>query len=146
MKAAKTGFRPPYKKTSSGANLKVNIPHLRETKNQAGVYIIKSKKTDKIIYIGFSKTQLYKTLTRHFQTWNDSLQDRYVYNKNKYLVRVIYTTPARASILETYLIKKYMPRDNKDKLEIILSMQVQKKAENILNDTNFLKVTDDCPF
>jgi excinuclease UvrABC nuclease subunit len=83
--------------------------------SKPGTYLIKSKQTGDIIYVGYSATNLYKTLYRHFQTWNDSAQNRFVYDRNKYTVRVILTIPTRAAQLEKALILKYKPRDNKNK-------------------------------
>ncbi|MCF8359241.1 MAG: GIY-YIG nuclease family protein [Prolixibacteraceae bacterium] len=144
MKAAKIKFREPYRKDKSG-NYRVNIPHLREAGNQAGVYLIKSKTTGKIVYIGFSKTQLYKTILRHFQTWNDN-RPRIVYDRNRYLVRVIFTTPKRAAVLEKYLIDKFAPRDNLDKIQLELTLGDKNRAKTILADTEFISNFDNCPF
>jgi hypothetical protein len=143
MKAVKTRFRELYIKNKSG-NYKVNIPQLRESDKQAGVYLIKSKRTGEIVYIGYSQTQLYKTVTRHFQTWNDSQQERYTYSKTNYLIRIILTTPKRAALLEQYLINKIKPRDNKQKLSF--NESDAHKAIEILNDCPFITGNDDCPF
>lgn len=80
--------------------------------NKAGVYII--YKGDDIVYIGYSGTNLYKTLYRHFQKWDDPNQIRVTYNKLANItVRVVYTaTKNHAFRLEKALIKKYKPRDN----------------------------------
>jgi hypothetical protein len=112
-----------------------------------GVYLIKSKQTGKIKYVGHSATNLKRTLYRHFQQWNDKAQDRYVYDKNKYLIRVIKTTSKRAPELEKYLIDKYKPKDNKNKyptLEPVDFSQDLKQAEewkaylnNTVQDTPF---------
>lgn len=145
MKAAQTRFRELYRKSETG-QFRVNIPQLRDTDKQAGVYLIKSKRTGEIIYIGYSSSQLYKTILRHFQTWNDPQQERFTYSKGNYLIRVILTTPRRAALLEQYLILKYLPRDNKNKYQLSLSLPEENSAKEILNDCPFLKQTDECPF
>jgi excinuclease UvrABC nuclease subunit len=81
--------------------------------NRPGVYAIKSRKTGKIIYIGYSATSLKKTLYRHFQTWNDTAQNRYTYDPAKYLVKIFQAGKRTAPRLEKALIKRYNPRDNK---------------------------------
>ena len=81
--------------------------------NKPGVYLIYVD--DKIDYVGYSGTNLYKTLYRHFQKWNDPNQTRVTYNKNRndITVRVVYTvTPNHAFKLEKALINKYKPKSN----------------------------------
>jgi excinuclease UvrABC nuclease subunit len=99
-------FLPPYKGQG-----KTNFP---ATQNRSGVYII--KENNKIVYIGMSGTNLYKTLYRHFETWVHKLQEVVTYktrlSKHKYSVRVILCTPLQAARLERLLILKYNPRDN----------------------------------
>lgn len=138
-----TKFQPPYIKGKSGL-YKSNFPQLKEKGSQAGVYIIKSKETGDLLYIGSSRTQLYKTLYRHFEQWNDKQQERYVYDKHKYLVRIIYTTPERAAYLEAYLINKYQPRDNAIKYEESINDQI--KSYNILDHSKEIKPDDPLPF
>jgi excinuclease UvrABC nuclease subunit len=135
--ARKTRFSDPYK-----ANGRLNLPTCPSCK-QSGVYLIKSKRSGKIIYIGHSSTNLYKTITRHFQTWNDKAQQRYVYQKSGYQIRVIFTTPARAALLEKYLIKKMQPRDNKMKYESYLSFPEEKRAEEVYTAAKFIDIGDD---
>jgi hypothetical protein len=103
----KTPFQEPY--TNGRATFS------REKYSRPGTYIIKSKKTGNIIYVGYSSNNLYRTLYRHFQQWNDRQQNRFVYGKNNYFVRVVPTTATRAESLEQALIRKYNPRDNKNK-------------------------------
>jgi len=105
-------FLPPYKPGN-----KTTFP---ESKNASGVYII--QKNGKIVYIGFSKTNLYRTMYRHFQQWNHPKQEVVTYHKavtnpkNTFLVRIILCTPKQAQRLEKYLIVRYKPADNPDKL------------------------------
>ncbi len=78
-----------------------------------------------LVYVGYSGTDVYKALYRHFQVWNDRQAargergERVTYPQaNSYRVRVVYTrTKAEASELEQALILKWKPRDNPDKLE-----------------------------
>jgi hypothetical protein len=90
---------------------------LKPSKNQKGVYIL--KKGNEIKYIGYSGSNLYKTLTRHFQSWEDRTQVRVTYNKNENIkARIVYTsTAAQAAKLEKALILKYKPTDNPNKYE-----------------------------
>ena len=143
-KAVKTRFIAPYTTDSKG-NPKTNLDFLQKKPNISGVYLIKSNRSEKIVYIGYSATQLYKTLYRHFQTWNDSQQPRKVYSKFGYTVRVIATTARRAALLEAYLIKSIQPRDNKDKLELLSKTQETEAAE-ILQQTPYISKEEDFPF
>lgn len=98
-------FRPPYQK-----NGKTTFPE----RERPGVYII--KEDNKIVYVGFSSNNLYRTMYRHFQRWHHRFQPVVTYSnrikEKAYTVRVIYCTPKQADKLEKMLIKKYQPRDN----------------------------------
>lgn len=110
--------------------------------NRAGVYLIKSKQTNKIMYVGHSATSLKKTLYRHFQKWNDRQQDRFVYDKNKYMVKIYRTTPRIAPRLEKALIQKFTPPHNKNKYPSLFDQQPD------LNYSEFFKQysTEEIPF
>jgi excinuclease UvrABC nuclease subunit len=144
MKAIKTKFKPAY--ININGKLKTNFDILKKDKKQAGVYLIKSNQSGNIVYIGFSATNIYRTLYRHFQNWNDTKQNRYIYGKITHTVRVILTTPTRAAILEKYLILKYFPRDNKDKAAIHQTRAEFLTAEDIINNTEFLGGQRNSPF
>ena len=102
-------FFTPYQKSG-----KTTFP---ETQQKSGVYLI--KENDRLVYIGMSATNLYKTLYRHFEVWNHRTQQVVSYKsrmaKNKYTVRVILCTSNQAVKLERALIKKHKPRDNENK-------------------------------
>lgn len=86
------------------------------TKGKTGVYIIKENGI--IVYIGYSYTDLYPTITRHFQNWNHRYQRVVTYanlvDSNRYTIRVVLTHPNKAKQLEEALTTKYQPRDNYD--------------------------------
>ena len=77
---------------------------------KSGVYVI--KKNNKVVYVGESHTNnLYRTLYRHFQRWNDKVPQKRVTFKNdrssgKIKIRVIITTKSQAVRLQKYLIKQ----------------------------------------
>lgn len=104
-------YFPPYKAAG-----KTRFP---ETRNLSGCYLI--KENGKIVYVGSSTVNLYKTLYRHFQRWNHRYQNVTTYkdrlNDKKYTIRLIVCTAARAIRLERALIKKYRPRDNDEKYQ-----------------------------
>lgn len=84
-----------------------------KTRKRPGVYII--YKNDVPVYVGYSGTDVYKTMYRHFQQWTDRRQVRITYVKNdeRIKVRVIYcNTPQQATRLEYGLILKLQPKDN----------------------------------
>jgi len=85
-------------------------------RGKSGVYMI--FKGDTLLYIGMSGSDLYKTITRHFQDWKDSRQVRTTYpQKPEYKINVVFCTPQRAGRLERYLIVRLKPIDNPDKLQ-----------------------------
>lgn len=104
-----------------------------ETVKKSGTYIIKENNI--VVYVGYSAKNLYKTLYRHFQTWNHSQQEVVSYRDyiktRTYTVRVILCTPNQAERLEKVLILKYQPRDNTNKYENYkLTMSLKKLASD----------------
>lgn len=107
----KTRYRPPY-----NAAGKATFPG---TRNRPGVYLV--KEAGNIVYVGHSQSDLYKTMYRHFQSWQDPTQYRATYPKTGPSVRVVLTTAAQAPRLEAALIRKHRPRDNQQKMERLFS-------------------------
>ena len=101
-----------------------------ETKDCQGVYII--KEDGKIVYVGFSGYSIYKTMYRHFQTWNHKFQQVVSYasrmSRHRYTVRPILCTARQAYSLEKRLIKKYHPRDNEITYEMMLQEQTPAQS------------------
>lgn len=124
-------FVPVYRELpTSRSNGKTNIAW---TRGQKGVYII--KENGKVVYVGSSRSQLYKTIIRHFQKWDDPRQpDRITYqtglNKHRYTIRIIIADVRRIPLLEKGLIEKYKPRDNKFVEE--LDLKEEEKARDIV--------------
>lgn len=107
---------PVYKKVPKrGQQGKTNLTLFR---GQRGVY--KLFEGRKLIYVGSSNSNLYKTILRHFQGWKDNRQpSRISYksrlNKHRYAVEVTITkNKTETDSLEEMLIAKHQPRDNKD--------------------------------
>ena len=101
-------------------------------RNVKGVYIIRNKKD--ILYIGYSGTDLYKTMYRHFQKWNDKSQIRIEYNNtNNLKIDIILTsTKLQASRLEKALIIKYKPKDNPE--QYWLNFDTDDKEQEIYKE------------
>lgn len=127
------------------SNGRANLPNIP----RPGVYMI--YQNNQIVYIGYSGTNIYKTLYRHFQKWNDG-QTRIVYNKNdeSIKIRVTYTNSAyRAYKLERALIVKHAPRDNPNKyINYVLSKQDKQRVEDLINEpkTDIQIFKGDLPF
>jgi hypothetical protein len=93
--------------------------NLKALQGKKGLYKIFENK--KLVYIGKSYTNLYRTVLRHFQAWNDSAQLRrisYVNNlDSKEYTYSIELTPKATELQlmkkELALIIKYNPIDNK---------------------------------
>ncbi len=102
----KLKFLPPYNKSG-----KTTFP---ESIKKSGVYLI--KENNRIVYIGCSRKNLYKTVYRHFENWNHPDQDVISFNvngKKKYTFSAIYCSVLQAQTLEKVLINKLKPRDNR---------------------------------
>lgn len=117
-------------------------------KDKSGVYLI--KENGKIVYVGQSQNNLYRTITRHFQDWNDRRSPdrvtyRYKMDRNRYTVRIVFVSPSRALKLEEMLIKRHRPRDNAAKLHEIESFTPTKGMENVLEEYEE-SYTDEVPF
>ena len=95
----------------------------------SGVYIVYDK--NKIIYVGFSSTDLYKTMYRHFQSWGTSKQYRAIFNRNKHKVRVVYCTAKKAYDLEKALILKHKPEMNEQTYDMY---EPDNKEIKVLNE------------
>lgn len=137
MRLRKTRFQKPY--TQAG---KTTFPERGKT----GVYLI--KEDGKLVYVGYSENDLYKTMYRHFQTWNHRQQPvvSYAGKRKEYTVRVVYTkTGAQAASLEKALIKKHEPRDCRNKYR---QLELSGFDQKILNDydTTLITPTSEAPF
>lgn len=118
-------FVPVYRKLPTRKT--AGVTNIRGYDGKSGVYMIterkKGSRKDEIVYIGRSGSNLYKTIIRHFQKWNDqeqnnriSYRSRILKGTHKYEVAVGVTPARTAAKLEKELILMYVPRDNKDKL------------------------------
>ena len=142
---------PRFKKTKLVKPYTNGKPTLKRL-YKPGTYIIyKETGADKPrvpVYVGFSGSNVYKTLYRHFQSWNDSTQVRTTYSKTgPYKVRVILSGPKTAEKLERLLLSKLQPKDNPRKLALILT-KADKKIIEELNSTNvdFTLTETEAPF
>jgi uncharacterized short protein YbdD (DUF466 family) len=88
---------------------------LRATWQRSGVYRI--FENGKLVYVGFSGTNLYRTMYRHFQEWNHPGQPVVTYagKRKKYTVQVTLCPPAKAAKLERAIIIRNRPKDNPNK-------------------------------
>lgn len=126
----KSKLKKPYTKNKK----------IRFKAKKPGVYMIYRKKT--LLYVGMSGSNVYKSLYRHFQTWNDPTQVRITYKQLKNIkVRVIYTnTPGQAAKLEKALIIKYKPKDNPT--QYWLNYDTDEKEEKVYTEFMELKASD----
>ena len=139
LKAAKTRFLRPYKEGKINPGLKI-----KNSEPYPGVYIIKNTKTDKVVYIGHSKSNVYKTMTRHFQSWIDR-QYRATFNRDNHAVRIVICTSAVwVDRLEKALLKTFNPDANKNSLDKKLTTE-EIQAGKDYNDLDFI-VGDEMPF
>ncbi len=130
----KTNFIPPY--NYSGQTT------FRAANKRSGVYLI--KENSKLVYVGMSVSNLYRTLYRHFETWNHRSQQVVSYkdnlDKKKYTVRVVYCTPKQTVSLEKALIIKHKPRDNDNKYTQYKLIQYDKDNVSNYNEVEEVEV------
>ena len=96
---------------------------VRALRGEAGVYVIRDASTHECLYVGSSSTQLYDTLTRHFQVWRrykgfwkgqyaEGADPGLTYPRGDVEVAVRLTKPDDALDTEMRLIARLRPRDN----------------------------------
>lgn len=112
----------------------------------AGVYLI--RRGSELVYIGYSASNVYKALYRHFQEWNDRTRDRVTYKRlHDIKVRVVYCkSGSYAAKLERALIIKHRPKDNPDKLR---GYQLDIEDNQRINEMDRItarSIPDDVPF
>lgn len=119
------------------ASGKINFSYLY---NKIGVYLIRSKKTNKIVYIGYSgltgSGNLAKTAQRHFQDWSNSDQKR-VYFKNAANFQIKFYVCKNSNVaqkLEIYLRAKLQPTKNPIKLSKDDADRISIKIVNQFNN------------
>ncbi|MCU0440275.1 MAG: transmembrane domain-containing protein [Raineya sp.] len=108
-----TPFFEPY--NSKG---KTQFSQIADEKK--GLYLIRKSGSDQVLYVGHSLSNLYKTIYRHFQSWEwrDPQQYRVTYPKSGYEVAlIILKDDSKIQDLEKYLIYKLDPPDNAQKYE-----------------------------
>ena len=119
--------------------------------NVPGIYII--FKAGKIIYVGYSRSNLYKTMYRHFQAWNDKTgQYRTVITDlSQVKVGVIYTKSGRlAKLLESAYILKHKPEMNANVYNGFIMDDKEKaalkQAEQLPQGQDIIEFKGDLPF
>jgi len=108
---------PLYKKLPK--NGKKGELNLKQFYKKKGIYRI--FENGNLIYIGYSGTNLYKTISRHFHIWKDSKQQaRISYSnligKRRYDIEVELmpqATTNQIELRECQLVDFHQPRDNK---------------------------------
>jgi len=107
----KTSIHRPYFNDSKG-----QTHTFFSDRKKAGVYLVYDGK--KVIYVGYSGADVYKTMYRHFQSWEDRRQYRATFNRQRHKVRVVYCTEPQAWKLEKALILKYKPEYNENTFDM----------------------------
>lgn len=139
---------PPYIK--KGKQWRTTLRYI--TKSTCGVYIIRSKQTKDILYVGYSGQkggQLEKTLYRHFQSWEDKKQRRVTFaSKTAYEVMLILHPNCQMNWqLEQYYIQTLKPKQ-KTRIEIPIEDIPFKATPNPLKQANeeWKQLEEEIPF
>lgn len=97
---------------------------LHALKGKSGVYVIRDKHSEQVLYVGESHTnRIYETLTRHLQEWRrwkgfwrgqygEGHDPGLTYPRGRVEAAVRVTSIAKAPDEERRLIRKLQPRDN----------------------------------
>ena len=121
-----------------------------------GIYFFKDNVNGKLLYIGYSGKDVNNTAYRHLQEWNDKRTDwtkklqayeRVTFNKNKVLLKVIFTaTMQEAQLMEKRLILKYKPPYNERKTELYSQKEMDYIDLKLLNTTGWKEQEETDPF
>lgn len=87
---------------------------LRALSKSSGAYVIRSKETHQVFYVGESHSgQLRKTICNHFHAWRDTPDRKhFTYSRHHVEVAVRLTPPPAAIGAQDNLIQRLDPRDN----------------------------------
>ena len=107
-----------------GSTLEAYPVWLTTLRGAKGCYIIRDKRTQKVLYVGSSRNRLYSTVTRHFQQWKRRKKwwsgsygaghdPGMTYPRERCEVGII-VLPAHVDQLavEARMIARYKPHDN----------------------------------
>ena len=132
------------------------VPTLK-TNTGGGVYIIRL--FNEVVYVGKSNADIKKTLYRHFQRWTDRRSDHakkyQIYERvtyhledlDNYTCQVYYCDDtSKIDLLETTLIFKLKPRDNKQKLQMYTLEQRNVMSVQINEAEKWNPISDENPF
>lgn len=110
------------------ADGRANLAHL---KGKKGVYHI--FEDGRRVYVGHSRSNLYKTILRHFQKWDDDQYRTTYFGKarKRYTVKVWLCQPADCLPLEESHILRYRPRDNWMKIQTATEKQTDRAQERM---------------
>lgn len=144
----KSRWLPPYVSGREPAFMQYGKTTFEETRLRSGVYFIKDER-GKLVYIGKSEKDLYRTLYRHFQKWNHPFQEVVTYrgrDLSLFRVRVILCSPKRATRLETHFLLEHNPPDNIEKIAALSADQSTAADRQAVNAAKIEPVDLDDPF
>ncbi|MEM6696759.1 MAG: GIY-YIG nuclease family protein [Bacteroidota bacterium] len=117
VKASYSRFFEPYYVNQNGKIKTTLADYIDGQKyTQKGVYIIQDNHGE-VVYVGYSLSNLYGRLYRHFQK-HSAEHATHVYSKFGYLVQVVQLPSSQQHLtaeLEKYFIMSLQPRDNIEK-------------------------------
>lgn len=88
---------------------------IRNLRGRSGIYFIRDKETEEVLYVGRASTDLMKTLQRHFWCWSGDRRGphrRVTYDRGTVEVRVNLVPPDQVVRAEAEAIFRHRPRDN----------------------------------
>ena len=118
MRGRLSAFRPV------GGTRQAWPPWAVALKGQPGCYVIRDARTRRVLYIGSAESNLYDTMTRHFQQWKRTKrrwkgwrgEGRHdpgmVYQRSECEVAIQLTEEEERREVEAALIHRFVPRDN----------------------------------
>lgn len=102
----------PYRKPDAGPGR--FAPWFEAIESASGVYVIRDRHTDRVLYVGESHTgRLAKTIKRHLYSWDDDPERVHQSYRREVVEVSVRTGAARAAVrVQNRLIQRLQPRDN----------------------------------
>jgi hypothetical protein len=114
-------------------------------KGKPGVYLI--KENEKLTYVGYAGTDLYRTVLRHFANWdNGEVTYKKSVNRKSYEVAIYVTKDERSAWdLEKYIIDIEKPRDNTELYDRYTNVKYNPDTLSRMK-LKKMKLIEDVPF
>lgn len=140
----KFNSNPMYKAPFEGRGKRYLKRSFRSYYGRPGIYIIACGSTNRILYVGMSKSNVVESLYRHFYPWSPHARQpvnkrvTYLDHETKpYLCQIIECRRDEVIQIERALIVSLSPRDNTEKYETYFQTLAESAPVDVVDDLPF---------